>query len=258
MFLSLILLTSLFLEEVECFVPSATRKFIRSSSKSRHVDTSNALSLSTSVLDSITTSSVLDEVPTDSKQFSWTKQWYPVAVEEYTTKSKINKFMLLGNDIILWHDGLKWSAFEDSCPHRGVPLSEGRVEKNGELLCAYHAWTFDSQGECTSIPQTLTKEKEKALLPSACVYSYPTQVAQGLIWVWGEKGKPGSDVSIEATLKSPRLIEELSDPHYADRIGPITWNFRDLPYGWDMFMENVLDPAHVVVSHHGIVGNRYN
>ena len=25
-----------------------------------------------------------------------------------------------------------------------------------------------------------------------------------------------------------------------------------------MFMENVLDPAHVVVSHHNIVGNRYN
>jgi Pheophorbide a oxygenase len=25
-----------------------------------------------------------------------------------------------------------------------------------------------------------------------------------------------------------------------------------------MFLENVLDPAHVPVSHHGIVGNRYN
>jgi phenylpropionate dioxygenase-like ring-hydroxylating dioxygenase large terminal subunit len=30
-----------------------------------------------------------------------------------------------------------------------------------------------------------------------------------------------------------------------------------LPYGWDYFMENVADPAHVPVSHHGIVGNRY-
>jgi hypothetical protein len=26
--------------------------------------------------------------------------------------------------------------------------------------------------------------------------------------------------------------------------------------GWDMFMENTLDPAHVPVSHHNIVGNR--
>jgi len=89
------------------------------------------------------------------------------------------------------------------------------------------------------------------------VSSYPVQVLQGLIWVWGEKGQPGSDVAIQAKLKPPRLIEELSDPKYAGRIGRIVYNFRDLPYGWDMFMENVLDPAHVVVSHHGIVGNRY-
>ena len=30
-----------------------------------------------------------------------------------------------------------------------------------------------------------------------------------------------------------------------------------MPYGWDYFMENVADPAHVPVSHHGIVGDRY-
>jgi phenylpropionate dioxygenase-like ring-hydroxylating dioxygenase large terminal subunit len=29
-----------------------------------------------------------------------------------------------------------------------------------------------------------------------------------------------------------------------------------MPYGWDYFMENVADPAHVPVSHHGLVGDR--
>ena len=61
---------------------------------------------------------------------------------------------------------------------------------------------------------------------------------------------------MEAALKQPRLIEELSDPAYEGRIDKIHWNFRDIPYGWDMFMENVLDPAHVPVSHHNIIGNR--
>lgn len=69
-------------------------------------------------------------------------------------------------------------------------------------------------------------------------------------------GAPGSDVALEAALKQPRLIEELSDPVYEGRIETIHWNFRDIPYGWDMFMENVLDPAHVPVSHHNIIGNR--
>ena len=124
------------------------------------------------------------------KHFVWEKQWYPLAVEEYTDKTKSQALHLLGNDVVLWYDTKQWRVFEDACPHRGVPLSEGRVEKNGELLCAYHAWTFDGEGKCTKIPQTKTAAKETALkaMSSSCAKSYPTMVAQGIIWVWGEKG----------------------------------------------------------------------
>ena len=144
-----------------------------------------------------------------SKQFDWEKQWYPLAVEEFTDKKKSHAMMFLGNNVVLWHNGEKWSVFEDACPHRGVPLSEGRVESNGELLCSYHAWTFNAEGECTSIPQTLTKEKEKTLLSKACVKSYPVQVRQGLVWVWGSKGAPGSDVAIEASLKPLPFLKSM-------------------------------------------------
>ena len=191
---------------------------------------------------------------TSVKQMDWTKQWYTLAVEEFTDKKKSHAMMFLGNNIVLWHDKNKWNVFEDACPHRGVPLSEGRVESNGELLCSYHAWTFNGEGECTSIPQTLTKEKEASLLPKACVKSYPVQVRQGLIWVWGSKGAPGSDVAIEAVLKSPHLIEEFEDPAARDT-PTLLWNFFDMPYGWDFFMVNVMDAAHVPVSHHKKEGN---
>lgn len=42
---------------------------------------------------------------------------------------------------------------QDFCPHRLAPLSEGRVEADGQLLCAYHGWRFDSTGKCTDLPQ---------------------------------------------------------------------------------------------------------
>lgn len=42
-----------------------------------------------------------------------------------------------------------------------------------------------------------------------------------------------------------------------DRLWEGPWNFRELPYGADYFLENVVDPAHVGVSHHNIVGDRY-
>ena len=196
-------------------------------------------------------------VGSSGKQFNWEKQWYPLAVDEYTERGRSHSMMFLGNNIVLWHNGEKWSVFEDACPHRGVPLSEGRVESNGELLCSYHAWTFNGEGECTSIPQTITKEREVSLLARACVQSYPTQVLQGIIWVWGSKGALGSDVALEAALKTPHIIDELEDPAVKHRISPPVWTFRDLPYGWDIFMENVADAAHVPVSHHGLNGNRY-
>ena len=73
-------------------------------------------------------------------------------------------------------------------------------------------------------------------------------VEQGLVWVWGQKGAPGSDVAVEAALKSPQLIEELADPHYEGRVLPFSYNTRDLPYGWDMFMEVRCDLVFVVTG----------
>ena len=150
---------------------------------------------STVIAPPITTTTASPATPAEKpaqslQQFDWEKQWYPLAVEVHTDKNKSQALHLLGNDVVLWFDQTQWRVFEDACPHRGVPLSEGRVEKNGELLCAYHAWSFDGEGKCTSIPQTKTEGKEAALKAKSksCVKSYPTMVAQGLIWVWGEKG----------------------------------------------------------------------
>lgn len=31
---------------------------------------------------------------------------------------------------------------------------------------------------------------------------------------------------------------------------------REMPFGADILLENVLDPSHVPFSHHGVIGNR--
>ncbi|MEA5623905.1 Rieske 2Fe-2S domain-containing protein [Nostoc sp. UHCC 0251] len=187
--------------------------------------------------------------------FQWTKQWYPVAVVNFLDPSRPHAIQLLGKDLVLWRDSLnKWSCFEDSCPHRLAPLSEGRVESDGTLLCAYHAWRFDSQGNCVSIPQSKDQQTSSKHCSNSksCAISYPTQERQGLLWVWAESGSEGQ---IESQLRTPRIIPELEEN--SDKVVHLFWNIRDLPYGWDFFMENVADPAHVPVSHHGLVGNRY-
>lgn len=46
-------------------------------------------------------------------------------------------------------------ALPDSCPHRGALLSKGKVNTDGELVCAYHAWRINSSGKatCPSVPK---------------------------------------------------------------------------------------------------------
>ncbi|KOP24545.1 (2Fe-2S)-binding protein [Hapalosiphon sp. MRB220] len=195
------------------------------------------------------------ELGLEEALFQWTKQWYPVAVIDFLDPSRPHAMQLLGKDIVLWRDASgQWRCFEDACPHRLVPLSEGRVEADGTLLCAYHAWRFDNEGNCVSIPQTKDQQTEAKHCsnPKSCAVVYPTQQRQGLLWVWAESG---SQAFCESQLRTPRILPELEAK--SDKVVKLFWNFRDLPYGWDFFMENVADPAHVPVSHHGIVGNRY-
>ena len=187
--------------------------------------------------------------------FQWTKQWYPLAVADYLDPQRPHAMQLLGKDIVLWRDGTgSWRCFEDACPHRLAPLSEGRIEADGRLLCAYHAWRFDGSGKCDRMPQAKDADTETKHCnnPQAYATAYPTQERQGLIWVWGESGAAAQHASQQ---RSPRTIPELDDE--LDRVVKARWNFRDLAYSWDFFMENVADPAHVPVSHHGLVGDRY-
>ena len=83
--------------------------------------------------------------------------------------------------------------------------------------------------------------------------------AQGLVWAWGEGGV---DAELEARMTPPLLVPEIEGvgksgeaPGGAFRNH---WQVRDMPYGWAAFFENAIDPAHAVVSHHTLVGSRYD
>ena len=102
----------------------------------------------------------------------------------------------------------------DKCPHRLVPLSEGRVNEKGEIECGYHGWTFKGDtGACTNIPQLPAEgtAMDTALAsPRSCVTPYHTQVAQGILWVYPvSKMACGDDID---ALPALPLIPELEHP----------------------------------------------
>ena len=83
--------------------------------------------------------------------------------------------------------------------------------------------------------------------PRSCVTPYPTQVAQGMLWVLPVSG------SAEADRPALPLIPELDDPDCVCQD-----IFRDLPMDYATLLENVMDVSHVPFTHHNSVGKREN
>jgi len=210
----------------------------------------------------------LDQVDTEASssqeieesQFSWTKQWYPIGVVELLDPSKPNCMKLLGHDLVIWKDGQGvWRCFEDVCPHRGVPLSEGKIWEDGTLMCSYHGWRFDGKdGRVCEVPQAASKEAKDDICKNcrSKANAYLTKEAQHLLWVWGDSASP---TALEDSEKvAPPICPRIQKAEEEGRA--ITYLmrpfFRDLPYDVTTLVENVADPAHVPFSHHGVQGNR--
>ncbi|KAK0605676.1 hypothetical protein LWI29_029481 [Acer saccharum] len=190
------------------------------------------------------------EESTDSK-FSWRDHWYPVSLIEDLDQKLPTPFQLLGRDLVLWFDNntKEWVAFDDKCPHRLAPLSEGRIDENGHLQCSYHGWSFDGRGSCTMIPQAASEGPEARAVrsPRACATRFPTMVSQGLLFVWPDE----NGWERAKATNPPMLPADFDKPEFST----VTIQ-RDLFYGYDTLMENVSDPSHIDFAHHKVTGRR--
>ncbi|PNW70550.1 hypothetical protein CHLRE_17g724600v5 [Chlamydomonas reinhardtii] len=194
-----------------------------------------------------------------SNTFQWHSEWYPVGIIEDLDPRRPHATHLLGIPLALWKDAQgQWRAVEDRCSHRLAPLSEGRVEKDGTLQCAYHGWQFDGRGACTHIPQLRNDEKAQQVACASrrsCVRAYPTQVAHGLLWVLPDSSAAGWEKAGTVPVTAiPELLAPGGSANGRSQFG--NWYARDMPVRFDILAENLLDPAHLPFAHHGVMGNR--
>ena len=181
--------------------------------------------------------------------FDFFQHWYPLIPLEDIDPQKPTTATLLGIPLVIWKPTSSpcYQVFLDRCPHRLAPLSEGRIDESGNLMCSYHGWQFDSSGYCTRIPQADNPELLVNKNHNFCATVYPCQQKNDLLWVWMDEHTPEIAAQTDLPL-SPKID---SDKGYV-------WSsmVRDLEYDWQILVENVADPSHVPFSHHGIQGNR--
>ncbi|KAL6638079.1 hypothetical protein ACP70R_025651 [Stipagrostis hirtigluma subsp. patula] len=193
-----------------------------------------------------------DEAPSPSPSpsgdgaFDWLDQWYPFAPVCDLDPGAPHGKTVLGLSVVAWYDRAagEWRVFDDACPHRLAPLSEGRVDGKGRLQCVYHGWCFDGAGACKFIPQAPALGPPVHKNGRACVASYPCVVQNKILWFYPRTEPEYRDV---LERKRPPYIAEIDDPSFVTAYG-----IRDLLYGYDILAENIMDPSHIPYAHKGL------
>ena len=172
--------------------------------------------------------------------------WYP-ACRSRDLRGRVPRALtLMDEPVVLWRDGSGHArAFVDRCPHRNVPLSEGRVAADGTLQCGYHGWRFDGTGQCAAVPGLLEGPVGAPVREAA---PYVTTERDGFVWIWPDREgvPPASDRSPFAL---PSLTDATSRP--ASQVGEVVFTY-DLDCTMHAALENALDVPHTAFLHAGL------
>ncbi|MGB3509548.1 MAG: Rieske 2Fe-2S domain-containing protein [Microcoleaceae cyanobacterium] len=181
--------------------------------------------------------------PEIDEEFNWRNCWYPITFIQDLPSNRPYSFSLYDEPLVLFRnqDG-QLICLSDRCPHRAAKLSDGQII-DGKIECLYHGWQFGSGGECLHIPQLPADGKIPA---KACVQSFFVVEKQGLIWMWAGEAETADENSIPT-------LPDLDKPGFVH-----SQKVSELPFDQGYFIEQVLDPAHVDISHDGSQGNRKN
>ncbi|KAL3699050.1 hypothetical protein R1sor_017072 [Riccia sorocarpa] len=166
--------------------------------------------------------------------YNWQEQWYPLYMTSEIPKDGPLALTVYDRNLVVFYDGDgKLNCLEDRCPHRAAKLSEGQL-MDGRLECLYHGWQFEGDGTCAKIPQLAPGAK---IPKRACARSYAVKDSQGILWVWMADART-------APYEKVPYYEHYDKPGWGDYS-----TIHELPYDYSILVENVLDPAHIPISH---------
>ena len=159
------------------------------------------------------------------------KRWICVCNSKSVKKKPI-RVDILDTPIVIIRMNKSISAFIDSCPHRNVPLSIGKVSGN-HLECSFHGWKFNAEGKCVSIPGRCEQRFNQ------CHNLHKLEVYEDNNLVW---------VSFEKQTEAPYISKYAMDKSY------YTYTLETVAEGELLYLiENFLDGTHTHFVHSWLV-----
>ena len=161
--------------------------------------------------------------------------WYVACTPDEIADKPLGR-TIAGEALVIYRATEGVAALEDFCPHRGAPLSLGRVCE-GKLVCGYHGLEMGCDGKTIAMPNQRVRG-----FPA--IRAYPAVERHGFIWVW-----PGDAAQADAAL--------IPDLHWA--------NHPDWAYGGGLYhircdyrlmIDNLMDLTHETYVHANSIGQK--
>ena len=134
-------------------------------------------------------------------------------------------------------------AFHNICRHRGTPLLAGKGTVGSRMVCPYHYWSYDLNGQLRGVPER--KEEFADLdIDTICLHSASVDVWRSMLWVHSEPGATPASEWFEQVLPhlGPHQPEKLQEfPDYSTR--------HEISANWKIIVENFMDVYHLKYLH---------
>ncbi len=177
--------------------------------------------------------------PMSDGLFAARNQWYVAAFRAELTTTPLERW-ILEQPVVLYRraNGIP-VALEGRCPHRGLPLSMGKLVGD-DLQCRYHGVRFGPDGRCVHVPT-------QATAPAACdLLAYPLLERGPWVWIW-----PGEPSAAAEDLLPPLDQLGLGDPAFEFCVNA----YRQVAGRYMLLHDNLLDLSHLEYLHASGIGS---
>jgi vanillate O-demethylase monooxygenase subunit len=162
--------------------------------------------------------------------------WYVAALPDEVSDKPLGR-KICNKSLVFYRDAdRRVVALDDFCPHRGAPLSLGRV-CDGKLVCGYHGLEMGCDGKTIAMPG----QRVRGFPP---VRAFPCIEKHGFIWLW-----PG-DAEQADEAKIPHL-EWSGQPDWAFGGGVMHVNCD-----YRLMVDNLMDLTHERYVHESSIGQK--
>ena len=141
------------------------------------------------------------------------------------------------------------SVLENRCAHRGVKFCQARSGHTKDLLCPYHQWAYDLNGNLLGVPFRRGVRRQGGMPADFDPAQHGlrrlrVEVVNGVVWATFSSETP----SFRDYL-GEKFWKHYTRVYDGRKLEVLGYNRQHIPANWKLMQENIKDPYHAGLLH---------